>query len=156
MVKSFDTYTDLRAGMLEVLRLAQSRLDVFDVSGSDIGFNKPEVIDVIKDLLRNPSTQVRIVVHDTSFIERDCPRLFGLLQFYGHQLSIHRTRAEIQSLRESLVIVDGVSLLRRYHSDHARGCVVMDDSAEISPWSTRFSEIWEASEPGVTFTQLGL
>lgn len=156
MVKSFDTYTDLRASLLEVLRLAQLRLDIFDVSGSDLGFNKSEVIDVIKDLLRNPSAQVRLVVHDSSFIERDCPRLFGLLQFYGHQLSIYRTRAEIQSLRESLVIVDRGHMLRRYHSDHARGCVVMDDSSEVSPWSTRFEAIWEASEPGVTFTQLGL
>lgn len=156
MLKTFDTYNDLRAGFLDVLRLARLRLDIFDVSGSDLGLNKSEVVDAIKDLLRNPNAQVRLVVHDTSFVERDCPRLFGLLQFYGHQLSIQRTQAEIQSLRESLVIVDGVHLLRRYHSDHARGCVVMDDSTEVSPWSTRFEAIWEASEPGVTFTQLGL
>lgn len=156
MDEPFDSYLALREGVLRVAQQAQRSLDIFDNNGEELGLGKTELVDVIKELLRQPTSRIRIVVHDSQYLEHNCPRFFALLQFHGHQISIHSTLPEAQTAKDSIVISDGVNMLRRYHTDYARGAITLGDLAEVSPWQARFEAIWDASQPAVTFTQLGL
>lgn len=156
MDEPFDSYLALREGVLRVAQQAQRSLDIFDNNGDELGLGKSELIDVIKELLQQPNSRIRIVVHDPLYLERDCPRFFALLQFHGHQISVHSTLPEAQVAKDSIVISDGCNMLRRYHTDYARGVVTIGDIAEVSPWQARFEAIWGASQTAVTFSQLGL
>lgn len=156
MGQAFDNYGGLRAAALQVMASAQHTLDIFDVSGLDLGLGQQDVVEKLELFLHVPTARLRIVVHDTAHIERECPRLTQMLRYHGHQISIHRTLPEAEQAHDSLVIADGILLLRRYHTDFPRGQLQSAAEEQIAPWLQRFEAVWEASEPAVSFTTLGL
>lgn len=156
MSQPIDSYSALREAALQVVAAARLRLDVFDADGRDLGLGMSDLVEKIELFLAEPDARLRIVVHDTAHIERDCARLVQLLRFHSHQISIHRTLPEAATAHDTLIIADGKNLLRRYHTDYARGQVESEEEGQISPWLQRFDAVWEASEPAVSFTTLGL
>lgn len=155
-VGTFDTYADLRLAMLHVARQANRQLDLFDPTASDLGLGSVEMGDALAGFLRKPDARLRIVVHDTGWLERDCPRLMQLLRYHSHQIAIHRTLPAAHAASDTLFSADAILLLRRYHKDFPRGRIESAESDGISPWLHRFEAIWEASEVAVSFTTLGL
>lgn len=156
MSQPFDSYSALREAALQVVASASQQLDVFDADGRDLGLGMSDIVERIELFLANPDARLRIVVHETVYIERDCARLLQLQRFHGHQISIHRTLPEAATAHDTLIIADGKKLLRRYHTDYARGQIESEEDGQISPWLQRFDAVWEASEPAVSFTTLGL
>jgi hypothetical protein len=57
---------------------------------------------------------------------------------------------------DPLVIADGRHFLHRFHIDHPRASLVIDNSQLAGPLVARFEEIWATGEPGVAGTVLGL
>ena len=55
-----------------------------------------------------------------------------------------------------LVIVDGRHFVHRFHIDHARAAVAIEQPNRAKPMSQRFDEIWATGESGVPPTVLGL
>jgi hypothetical protein len=63
-----------------LLGLARHSIRVFDVDLSGMGWNGAARAATITGLLRsNPAAKVEIIVHDTGWIERSCPRLLNIL-----------------------------------------------------------------------------
>lgn len=156
MSQPFDSYAELREAALQVVAAARLRLDIFDVDGRDLGLGLSDFVEKIESFLVHPDARLRIAVHDTAHIERDCARLLQRLRFHSHQVAIHRTRPEAATAHDTLIIADSKKLLRRYHTDYARGQLDVDGDGQISPWLQRFEAVWEASESAVSFTTLGL
>lgn len=156
MSQAFDSYGDLRIATVQVVKMARLRLDIFDATGRDLALGQIDLVDAVTAFLHEPDARLRIAVHETGYLERDCARLLQLLRFHGHQIAIHRTLPEARSAQDTLIIADATNLLRRYHIDYARGQLEIATSEQISPWIRRFEAIWEASEEAVAFTTLGL
>lgn len=156
MEERFDSYAELRSGSLRLIRTAKTSLDIFDPTCKDLTLGSSETVDALTDLLRLEGTRIRLVTHDTGYLERDCPRFIRLLQFYGHKMSIHKTLESAKVAQDTLMIADRTFLLRRYHIHYPRGSVDLSGIAQCAPWQGRFDAIWEASEPAVSFTTLGL
>ena len=140
-----------------LLGLARHSIRVFDVDLSGMGWNGAARVDTISALLRsNPAAKVEIIVHDTGWIERSCPRLLNLLKFRGHAIAIRRTGQDAREAMDPLLIVDGVHFLHRFHTSQPRAALSIGDPVAAQPLVTRFDAISDCAEPGVTPTVLGL
>lgn len=77
-------------------------------------------IEALRARLR-AGVKVRLLAHDGSRLERDCPRTLSLLKHFGHGLAIHRTPDEAAHLYGPFCHVDARGYARRYHFDDLRG-----------------------------------
>ena len=57
---------------------------------------------------------------------------------------------------DPLLIVDGRHYLHRFHVDHPRAALGVEEPLGAKPLVTRFEEIWGTGEPGLAATVLGL
>ena len=145
------------AAIDELLGIAKHSIRVFDVDLSGMGWNDAARAERIVAFLRsNPAAKVEIIVHDTGWIERSCPRLLNLLKYRGHAIVIRRTGEDARQAMDPLLIVDGVHFLHRFHVSQPRAALSIGDPVAAQPLVTRFDAISEDAEPGVTPTVLGL
>jgi hypothetical protein len=147
---------DFESAIDRVVSLALGRVRIFDRRlGRD--FNALERIDLMRNLLlANPANRIAIVVHDSDNIRTDCPRLVALQRQFGHALAIHRTQSLARGVYDPFCIADGSHYARRFHYNSMRGLLALNDPDRSGDLVQRFQEIWEASQPAVTGTTLGL
>lgn len=107
-------------------------------------------------LLASRVNRVQIVLHDTSNLVRDCPRLVTLLKRFSHSLAIQQTLVAARSVYDPFAIADDTRFVHRFHHADLRGVATIGDVAATSLLIKRFSELWEASAPSVTATTIGL
>lgn len=140
----------------EVITLAQHELRIFD-QRLGTAFNSPVRHDALRHfLLSSRLNKLRIVVHNTATIERDCPRMLELLRTFNHAMAIHETQPQAKSVYDPFVVADEAHSVRRFHFDDLRGLYARDDPIEAHTLVERFEEIWEASEATVPPTTIGL
>ena len=151
------TVAEQVAAIDTLLGIAKHSIRVFDVDLSGMGWNDAARIERIAAFLRsNPAAKVEIIVHDTGWIERSCPRLTNLLKYRGHAIVIRRTGEDGRHAMDPLLIVDGVHFLHRFHVAQPRAALSIGDPDAAQPLVIRFDAISEDAEPGVTPTVLGL
>jgi len=151
------TVAEQVAAIDTLLGIAKHSIRVFDVDLSGMGWNSAARAETIMALLRsNPAARVEIIVHDTGWIERSCPRLLNMLKYRGHAIAIRRTGQDARQAMDPLLIVDGVHFLHRFHASQPRAALSIGDPVAAQPLATRFDAISESAEPGVTPTVLGL
>ena len=140
-----------------LIGLAQCSISVFDADLSGMGWNGATRADRVAAFLKSAAgASLRIVVHDTGWIERSCPRITGLLKYYSHAMAICRTGEEAKHATDALVIVDGRHFLHRFDVAEPRAVFALDAPAEAKALVLRFDAIWADAEPGITATVLGL
>jgi hypothetical protein len=105
---------------------------------------------------RGPDSRVRLVVHDTAFLVRHCPRLMDLYQRYAHVFEIRQTLDEARRVSDPFAVADGRHYVRRFHYDQGGGEAVFDDPVYAALLLRRHEEIWHVSEASVVVTPLGL
>jgi len=140
-----------------LIGFAWHTIRVFDVDLSGTKWNDDARARKIVAFLRaTPNARVDIVVHDTGWIERSCPRLTGLLRVHGHALTIRRTGEDAKHAMDPLLIVDDQHYLHRLHVAKARAVLGIGEPEGAKPLVERFEAIWSSAEPGVSATVLGL
>jgi hypothetical protein len=141
----------------EVLATAERSISIFDVNLAKRGFNSPQRAEQLRSfLVRGRAHRLRIVLHDTELLDRECPRLLQLLRQFPMSVEIHRTLAQAQQARDPFVIADDHSLWHQLHYEQPRAIVALHSPQDTLPIAQRFEEIWDLSEPAVTATTLGL
>jgi len=146
----------LETALDRLLGRAQRRLSLFDRQLSP-GFSAAARCDLLRTfLLRDRANRIRIVLHDTSTLARDCPRLLRLVRQFSHAIAIHETEPEAKGAYDPFVIGDESDHLHRFHYDDARGLLALDDPQATLPFMQRFEELWAASAAAVSATTLGL
>jgi len=139
-----------------VLRKSASRIRIFD-HALGAGYNAPGRCELLRRFfLAGRRNSLQIVLHDTSSLDRNCPRMLQLLRTYTHAIAIHETHPAAKSVYDPFVIIDDRCFVHRFHFDEMRGLFSIDDPIGTHPFIERFGEIWEASSPGVSATTLGL
>jgi hypothetical protein len=139
-----------------VIAKAQRRIRVFDRNLENIGFNTPGRQELLRSfLLARRVNHLDIVVHDTGYLSRNCPRMLLLLRQFSHGVSIHQTHAHMQGVYDPFV-ADGEHYVHRFHFDDSRSLLALDDPQEARNLNDRFDELWDASFPAVFATTIGL
>jgi hypothetical protein len=132
-----------------VLRIFDRQLDRF--------IDTPANHQLLRTFLtRSRASRLHIVLHDSSTLTRDCPRLVGLLRQFAHAIAIHETEAHAKGVYDPFLVVDDRDHLHRFHYEDSRALLVLDDPPATSVFLERFAELWEASYPAVSGTTLGL
>jgi hypothetical protein len=57
---------------------------------------------------------------------------------------------------DPLLIADGRHFLHRFHIDHPRAALAIEQPQLARPLVMRFEQIWATGEPGLSATALGL
>ncbi len=107
-------------------------------------------------LLASRTRTIQIVLHDTSNLQRDCPRLINLLREFSHVVTIHETEPQAKGVYDPFAVMDERDYVHRFHYDDTRGLLGLDDPHEARGFVQRFEELWEASSPASSGTTLGL
>lgn len=157
ITRAFDSLTDYRLALADLVDGAQRELLIFDSDLRDMGLESRDAIDRLKRLLAaSRQSVVRIAVHNSGYFERECPRLFQLYVLYRHAMEVRRVPENLRHLTECFAVADGTHLAVRFHMDHSRGKLVMCDPDEVGGWRRRFQDLWEACGDAVSAARLGL
>jgi len=100
--------------------------------------------------------RIRIVLHDPGPLERDAPRMMQLISRFSHVIYARRSPDNLRHLADTHLLADESHGVRRFHVDHPRSALILDDPDYINPWRQRFEELWELSHPCLTVNITGL
>lgn len=140
-----------------VLANAQRELLIFDQDLSRGGFTSVEKYDLIQQFLsQNFTSQLTIILQQTTFFTEKCPRLFSLLNNYGHKMSVYVTNQSVKHAKDCFILADGQHYIKRIHIDQPRFKYALSDVASVKALDTRFKELKEAIQDVVSVKKLGL
>ncbi len=139
-------------GALETIcGLAKHTLFIFEKDFVNIGFNNEARFEILRSfLLTNPNNRLQLLAHDTRPISQYCPRLMTLLCQFGHNMFIYQTPKHLQHISEPFAVADSSHVVRRFHFDHSRGILALNDEGKASLMKSRFIEMWQASRPSAS------
>lgn len=151
----FNSRAEIAAHFRQCLARSVATLDMFDPDFAVFPIGASDTEESLRVFLRRGG-HLRLAMHETGHIERDCPRFTRLLQDYSHRIECRVTSRPLRTLTDSFCIGDGVHIVRRFHSDHARGEAVFDSAAAAEVSRERFVGIWAESLPGIHASTTGL
>ena len=153
----FTSWTDYDQALTTTLAAVSQQLLIFDRDLAPLALERRDRQDLLVAFFRgSPQARLQIAVQDPAHLLTAMPRTLRLLATFGHQASVVRTSERLASLRDSMVLADGRHGVVRFDHDHARGKIVTDDEAEISPYQRRFNEILADGGEPVPTSVLGL
>lgn len=116
-------------------------LRIVDDDGVFFGFERPQVAEALRALLRGSrDARVLVVLRDTAHWEKRCPMLAELLRTFAPRLSVLRVDESLRAWSRGLVIADEAVVLRRPQFGRPITYVDYDDKA-IAAASSLFEEI---------------
>ena len=144
------------AALDELLANTEHTVRIFD-RRLTAAFNSPRRYGLLRQLLlAKRSNRVHIVLHETTNVTRDCPRLILLLKQFSHSMAIHQTLPVARRVYDPFSIADDLRFVHRFHYNDVRGAATIGDVAATHSLLKRFDEIWQASAPAVTANTTGL
>lgn len=156
------TWSAYDSAVQDILDLAPDTLQIFDQDLSTLKLERPERSAALRRLLslRHDDTRwsrrLTIVVQKPDFVRQYSPQLMTLLSRHAPTLTIIHAPAHLATLSDSLLIADGRHALLRFHHDHARSRLIIDDSGECAPLQQRFDEIVGEGGEALSASTLGL
>jgi hypothetical protein len=155
--KLLTTWAEHEIAVQEILLLASHTLRIFDENLSTLALERPDRLAALRRLLASsPQHTLQIVVRDATLLQRNYPQLIKLLGTHSHNLKISESPSHLAALNDSLFLADGRHALVRFHKDHARAKVIINDTGECVPYENRFAEILEEGGTPQYSTTLGL
>ena len=154
--RALDGNQDYEAAIDVLLARPQRTLRIFDRQ-LGAGYNSVQRYELLRSfLLRSRANRIYIVLHDAGNLARDCPRMLNLLRQFADAVAVHETEGQARRACDPVALADERDYLHRFHYDHARALLALDDPQGAHGLLQRFQEIWEASVPAVSATTLGL
>jgi hypothetical protein len=153
----FEAPSEYAAAWDGLLQRATYEALVFDRDLQDGGWSSVQRGTLLRDfLLRSRVTKLKIIVHETTYIEAHLPRLSIVLRDFSHKFEILRTTGDGRNAWDAFALVDGRHILHRFHQSVMRGELMLFAPLKAGELRKRYDEILSFTEPGVNATQLGL
>lgn len=151
----FDTLRDATAQFLACVAAATQTLALFDPDCAIFKLGSSATDAALRAFLARGGS-LRLALHDTAHIERHDPRFLRLLREYAHACECRVTPRTLRHLTDSFCVGDARHVMRRFHSDHARGEASFDNPAACELSLYRFEAIWLESRSALHPTTTGL
>jgi hypothetical protein len=153
----FDTYQRYRQAVADLIPLARRELVIFDQDLGETGLESRAGIEILTRFLNaNRDSTLRIVLHVPDRVERNCPRLMALLKLRGHSVTVRQSPEDLRRLTDCFIAADRRHAVIRFHADHARGKLLIEQPDDVAVWWKRFDALWEISSPSLSGTTLGI
>ncbi len=148
---------DYVAALDTICGSAKHNLIIFEKDFVNIGFETATRFEMLRNLLlANPNNRVQLLAHDTRPMSQYCPRLMMLLRQFGHNMFIYQTPKHLQNVTEPFAVADDSQFLRRFHFDDTRGLLGRNDVEMARLLKSRFTEMWQASQPSSSTSTFSL
>lgn len=155
--EKFDTRNTYETAINRVIQSAVKNVCVFDFNLADSGYNTPQRFQLLRDFLRLGSTnRLTIILHETDYLTKYCPRMMNLLSQFSHAMQIKPAGKQSKQLQDGFVVADSRHCVHRFHYDHFRGQMALDDYALCIPFAQQFAEVDKNAENAISTTTLGL
>ena len=154
-VVPFSSRGEFAQQLLACMGRARHTLDMFDPDFALFNLGSADLDKMLREFLR-AGGRLRLAMHRTTHLERDCPRFIRLLRDLGHQVECRVTSRSLRLLTDSFCVGDDVDVVRRFHSDHARGEAAFGVPGAADICRERFLGIWDESSPALHPTTTGL
>ena len=152
-----DTVAAQTAAIDELIGRARASIRVFDVDLSETGWTSPARCDRLAAFLRRSRhARLDIIVHDTRYLERSCPRLRNLQRLHTGAIAIFRAGAQARIAMDPIVLVDDRHYLHRFNYERPRAALGIDEPRGTQALKLRFDDIWAMREEELPGTVLGL
>ena len=140
-----------------VIAEAKDELLIFDQDFARSDYASVARYRLLQNFLsNNPLSKLTIILHNTEFFTTRCPRLYELLETYGHKMVVYETNDHAKIAKDCFVLADKRHYCRRFHIDQARFKFALDDLETTASLATRFNELLEETADTVSVTKLGL
>ena len=140
-----------------VIAQAERELLVFDQDLARGGYASIKRAELIRTFLAKSRTnRLTVIVHDASYFMQTCPRLLGLLETYGHSMTLYQTNEEAKVAKDCFVVADQSHYIRRFHIDQARFKYALNDVDTSANLNMRFDELLQATSHTISPSSLGL
>lgn len=144
----FDTLAGFEEAVLRLLERGERALRVFDPDLKLGPLASAAAVDCLERLMhRTPKAELILVLHDTAHLATHCPRLLELRRRRGHQFHVLQTAAEHRQYLQPFLIGDRRDVVTRFHADHLRGKLCLDEPAEAAGFTQRFEALQEKATP---------
>ncbi len=151
------SWGEYQSAIDRLLPFAAQELRIYDQDLSKLGLESSERCDKLRQLvLSGKGICIKIAVRDANYFRNHAPRLFQLLQNFGHRMSLQETPENLAHLRDGMMIADDCHALILFDQEQARSKLVTDDPEETRPYLYRFEEIWQAGCRPVSASTIGL
>lgn len=148
---------EYEAAIDEVISHAERTLHIFDVDLSSGGYSSLKRYESLRAfLMKSRANRLVLVLHETDFLERHCPRLMNLIKLHSHAVSVSKTQEHARIANNPVVIADEAHYVHRFHVDGARAAVALGDHAGARQLEERFEQLLEASSQVALAGALGL
>ena len=142
----FDDEASYRSGLRQVLELAERTVCVFDRNLVEMNVESPAMQNALLAFIdRDPMNRLQIALHDPDALQRHMPRSIALIGRFAHAIAIRQVPGEYRHLADCHLLADARHGIRRFHADHPRGSLLLDNPGEVKSWWNRFGELWEQS-----------
>lgn len=116
----FDSRMRSISALDTALEGARRRVRIFDDRGDFYGFDRRAFAESLDGLLRrNREADVLIVLRDTDFVQRHCPRLLDLMVRHGSRIRVLKIAGSVRGFARGFAVVDDSVVLRRPHFEQA-------------------------------------
>lgn len=140
-----------------LIRMARQRLRIFDYNLEDGGYNSLQRYNLLRAfLLGSRGSRLEIVLHDTDYLTRYCPRMLSLLKQFSHAVSIMETTPQAKGIYDPFAVADQAYYVHRFHYDAPHAQLAINDLGGSHTLIKRFEEINESSGLTISATTLGL
>lgn len=152
---AFDTRRDGGAHFLACVQASSGTLAAFDPDFAVFPLGSTLFDSALRGFFARGG-RLRLALHDRTHIERHYPRFLRLLRDYSHLCECRQTPRNLRQLTDSFCIGDGRHIVRRFHSDHARGEAAFDQPLACELAQHRFELIWQESQASLHMSKTGL
>ena len=155
--EKFDTLNEYHTALDRVIQRAEQNLNIFDFNLADSGYNSPQRFQLLRDfLLAGRNNRLIIILHETDYLTKYCPRLMNLLSQFSHAIDIRQTWEQAKQICDTFVLADGRHYVHRFHYDHPKCQLALDDIQGCASLVQRFNELEKSSDAALPPTTLGL
>ena len=156
-IETFDSLAAWDAAVTEVVALAQQDICCFDPDLKQGALSSSAAVRAFEAFLTGGARRsLKLLLHDSRHLADHCPRLLELHRKRAHQFTVMHTAHEHRSFLQPFVLCDARHLATRFHADHARGKLVIDDGSEVAPLVEISAGLVESSTPASGLAPLGI
>lgn len=155
--KKFDTLNEYHAALDRVIQRAEKNLNIFDFNLADSGYNSPQRFQLLRDfLLAGRTNRLVIILYETDYLVKYCPRIMSLLAQFSYAIDLRQTCEQAKQISDTFVLADNRHYVHRFHYDHPKCQLALDDIQGCASFVQRFNELEKASDAALPPTTLGL
>jgi hypothetical protein len=131
-----------------MVRQAEFNLDILSQDFDPDVYDNHDFCEVIEDLaLRSRYSRIRILLHDAKKASQRGHLVIQLGRRLGSLMQIRSTAKYHQGIPDTFMLVDGIGVMHRPHSDTLAASVNFKDRPKVKELSELFEKLWSEAEP---------